>query len=303
LAALPFGAEVTLINGDSVRFWEDVRGAVLDVTSDRLRFDFAGGLDPVIVPIAGTSAGDRVAIYEALMPVREARIATVTPGRPASRAGLEAGDLIIRANDDTVRHWGDLLAAIEPAAGDTVRLTVDRAGTLVGLEVVPDEVPESTRDPLASGDRRVGFIGVGQAVAFERVRFGLVGAAREGVRMTVNSIAQVVYTVRGLILMRISPQELGGPIIIGQLSGQAARLGPSAFLTFMAFISINLAIFNLLPVPVLDGGHLVFLLVEGIRGRPVSVEVRLRFTQVGLAMLLVLVVYVMFNDIARVVGG
>jgi regulator of sigma E protease len=113
----------------------------------------------------------------------------------------------------------------------------------------------------------------------------------------------VVVTVRGLILGQVSPKELGGPILIGQLSGQAARAGVPTFLEFMAFVSISLGVFNLLPIPVLDGGHLVFLLLEGMRGgRPVSVAWRLRLTQLGMVLLLALVVLVVYNDILRVFG-
>ncbi|HEX9727061.1 MAG TPA: RIP metalloprotease RseP [Gemmatimonadales bacterium] len=303
LASLPFGTPLLQINGDTVASWDDIRSALLDVGSPRLRFDFAGEVEPIVLPIPGTSGSDRVAIYQALRPLHPARIAQVSPGRPAARAGVETDDLVIRVGADTVRYWGDLLAAVEPAAGDTLAVTVLRAGVPVDLTIVPDEVDEVLRDPTATGDRKVGYIGVGQQIDIRRVRYGPVGAALQGARMAIGSTAQVLYTVRGLLTFRVSPKELGGPIVIGQLSGQAARIGPSAFLMFMAFISINLAIFNLLPIPVLDGGHLMFLLLEGLLGRPVSMTVRLRFTQVGFAMLMALVALVVFNDVARIVTG
>lgn len=302
LGSLPFGTRITRINDDTVNSWNAIRDGILDVTSDRLRFDF-DVVDPVILPIPGTQATARASIYSALAPLHPALIASVTPGRPAARAGMQPGDLVIRADGDTIRFWGDMLVAIEPSAGRTMILTVLRDGAEVNFEIVPDEVDESVRGPLAEGNRRVGFIGVGPQLEVRRVEFGPIEAVVEGGRMTWGNLSLVVFTVKGLLLGRVSPKELGGPIVIGQLSGQAARLGPIAFLTFMAFISINLAIFNLLPIPVLDGGHLLFLALEGIRGKPVSLNVRLRFTQVGLAMLLALVVFVVFNDVARIVGG
>jgi regulator of sigma E protease len=104
-------------------------------------------------------------------------------------------------------------------------------------------------------------------------------------------------------LGQVSPKELGGPLVIGQLSGRAARLGIVPFLSFMAFISINLAVFNLLPIPVLDGGHLVFLGLEGLRGgKPVPASWRIRLTQVGMVFLLALVVLVLYNDVLRLLG-
>ncbi|MEX1051351.1 MAG: site-2 protease family protein, partial [Gemmatimonadales bacterium] len=101
---------------------------------------------------------------------------------------------------------------------------------------------------------------------------------------------------------RVSPNELLGPIGIGQISGQVARQGLAELLWLIAVISVNLAVFNLLPVPVLDGGHLVFLAVEAIRRKPLSIETRYRFMQVGMFLLLMLVVFVFFNDIRRLVG-
>jgi len=109
--------------------------------------------------------------------------------------------------------------------------------------------------------------------------------------------------VRGLVLGQVSPKELGGPLVIGQLSGRMARAGIIPFLNFMAFISINLAVFNLLPIPVLDGGHLVFLGLEGLRGgKPVPMSWRIRLTQVGMVFLLALVVLVLYNDVLRILG-
>ncbi len=303
LASLPFAAWITRINDDTVASWNDIGAGILDIASDRLRFDFAGGIDPIILPIPGTAADDRYAVYQALEPLWEARIAAVTPGRPASRAGIEPGDLFVAADGDTIRYWGDLLAVVEPAAGDTIVFTILREGSLIEVSLVPDMVSEAVRDPRAGGDRKVGFIGVAPQIGIRRVRYGPIAAAQQGWSMTVTSVAQVAFALRGLILRQVSPRELGGPIFIAQLSGQMAQLGIVAFLSFMAFISINLAIFNLLPIPVLDGGHLVFLVLEGIRGKPVSVQVRMRFTQIGLALLLALVVFVVYNDLVRVVGG
>ena len=102
---------------------------------------------------------------------------------------------------------------------------------------------------------------------------------------------------------RVSTREVGGPILIGQLAGEAVRSGPSAFLWFMALISVNLAVLNLLPIPVLDGGQFLFLLAEGIQRKPLSLKLRERLTAVGLAMLLLLIGLVFWNDISRLVTG
>jgi len=112
----------------------------------------------------------------------------------------------------------------------------------------------------------------------------------------------VLFSLKGMIVGDISVRELGGPVVIADASAQAARAGPRYFLWFMAFLSVNLAILNLLPIPVLDGGHLVFLVIEGVRGRPVPKELRLKLTQIGLYLLLALMVFVVFNDVLRLTG-
>ncbi len=109
----------------------------------------------------------------------------------------------------------------------------------------------------------------------------------------------MLLTLKGLLTLRISVKDLGGPVAIGRLSGEAARLGFETLLGFMALLSMNLAILNLLPIPVLDGGHIVFLIAEALRGKPLSVQLREKLTTVGLVLLLMLMVLVTFNDVVR----
>jgi regulator of sigma E protease len=301
LAAVPFGTVITRVNDDTVASWNDVLDALLDPGSERLRFDFAAGVDPVIVRIPGTNAEARARLYSALHNLREARIGSLDPGSPAEKAGLEPGDLIVRVDADTVRYWDELTALVRPRPDAALRVTVVRSG--VALEIGLTTAAAEGRDPATGRRVRVGQLGIFAAEQQRRVEFTPTGAVAEGWRQTVRGVRVVVVTVRGLILGQVSPKELGGPILIGQLSGQAARAGVPTFLEFMAFVSISLGVFNLLPIPVLDGGHLVFLLLEGMRGgRPVSVAWRLRLTQLGMVLLLALVVLVVYNDILRVFG-
>jgi regulator of sigma E protease len=299
LADVPFGAQILRINGDTVASYQDILSAVIEPTSPRLRFDFAGAVDPVILPIAGTDARSRAAIANALRPHWEARVGGLTPGMPAAEAGLERGDLIVRAGADTVRVWDDLVQAVEGSVGDTLRLSVRRGESLIALAVVP----ELTTESILGSTREVGRIGIGPLLDQVQVRFGLVGAVVEGARRTAGDAALVLFTLKGMVTGQISPRDLGGPILIGQVSGQFARAGGSALLAFMAFLSVNLAILNLLPIPVLDGGHLVFLLIEGVRGKPLSLDVRLRLTQIGLFVLLGIMALALTNDLWRVFGG
>ncbi len=222
------------------------------------------------------------------------------PGRAAARAGLAAGDLVVSADGAPVRYWDEFVAAIESHAGDTVALGVRRADSTLIVKVVPEA--EESNDPETGEVRMVGRIGVGQRIEPRYVRFGPLEAVVEGARQTGEDVGKVWFALKGLVLGRLPLKDLGGPILIGQLSGQFARVGFDAFLSFIAFFSVNLAILNLLPVPVLDGGHLVFLIAEGIRGRPLSLKFRLRLSQLGMALLVTIMALAVTNDVLRIFG-
>ncbi len=297
LADLPAGTQIVRINGDTVASREEIYRAVIDPTNSRLRMDFAGGIDPIILPIPGTDTRTRIAVFEALEPNWEPRVHLIDPGRPADEAGLEVGDLVVRAGADSVVLWQDLVRTVEASAGDTLVLGVVRSGRDIELAVVPELQPVRGPDGEV---REVGRIGIGRQIDPLRTKFGPVEAMVEGGRRTWHDTRLVGFTLKGILFGQISARDLGGPILIGQVSGRAARAGGEALLTFMAFLSVNLAILNLLPIPVLDGGHLVFLLIEGVRGKPLSLDVRLRLTQVGLFVLLGIMVLVLTNDLWRV---
>ncbi len=298
LAAVPFESQIVRVNGDSVEHWQDILEAVLDPTSDRLRFDFADGVDPAIVDIPGIDVDGRIAVASAIRPHLEPRVTSVVPGQPAEIAGVQGGDVFLWVDGDSVRTWGELVRIVEANAGDTVPITVLRGDTTVDLAVVP--VAQSTQDRETGEIQKRGRIGADRAR--HRVRYGLGNAIVWGVQESWNKASLVLFTLKGIVVRDISPREIGGPILIGQISGQFARLGFDALISFMAFLSVNLAILNLLPIPVLDGGHLVLLFLEGIRGKPLSLALRIRLTQVGLFVLLGIMVWAVANDILRVFG-
>lgn len=301
LARIPAGTQVVRINGDTVRSWQAIARAVQNPTSDRLRFEFTAAVDPVVVPIPGTDLTGRAAVLAALKPLWEPRIGPVLVGGPAEQAGLKSGDLLVAINGDTLRVWDDLQRIVESGIGDTLRVTVRRGDSAFVTAVVP--AAQTERDLLSGETRTVGRIGVGSAVTPIRVRYSLAGAIAEGLRQTLQDAGMVVFALKGMVTGRVAVRELGGPILIGQVSGRFARAGVVPLLVFMAFLSVNLAILNLLPIPVLDGGHLLFLLAEGIRGRPLPRNVRLFLTQLGMVVLVALMALVFANDIWRLIGG
>lgn len=300
LLDIPYGAEVLRVNGDTITTWDDMEDGILDPSGDRLRLDFAPPVEPVILPIPGSQMADRVGVVQALRPTWDPRIGLVSPGRPAERAGLEVNDVVTAVNGDSIRYWDAFVKAIERSAGDSLVLTVSRGDSVLALAVVPEAV--TVRDPVSRKERSVGRIGVGALAPIVRERFGFPGALVDGWHRTVEDAGRVWATLVGFFRGSISPRELGGPILIGQVSGQVASLGIAPFLGFMAIISINLAILNMLPIPILDGGHLLFLIIEGIRGKPLSVTTRTRLSQVGLVVLLAIMVFALANDVMRIIG-
>ncbi len=300
LAHLSYPRTIVRINRDTVTSWNDVQSVLLNPTTGGLAVWFSDSGAPVELAIPGTHGEERVRLLRALKPAWQARLGYVAPGRPADAAGLRSGDLVLAAGGDSLRYWDDLVRVIEGHAGDTVRLAVARAESLFTVTVIPSA--EQDTDLVTGGHRTVGKIGVGPQIVTRHVKYGLRAAVREATERTWSDAGVVLFTVKGLIMGQVSPRELGGPIFIGQLSGQVAQIGLEPFLAFIALFSVNLAILNLLPIPVLDGGRLLFLLAEGVRGRPLSAPVRMRLSQVGVALLLAIMVLALTNDLLRVFG-
>jgi regulator of sigma E protease len=227
-------------------------------------------------------------------------LSEVVADGPAAAGGLRPGDRILRAGEREVGTWQEFVAVIERSPGAPVSLVVERRGQTLALTVTPE-------DRVLDSGIRVGRIGV--AVPFRtaealypRVRVGPVGALSRGVTQTWEITTLTLDFLGGIFTGRQSARNVGGPIMIGQLSGRFARAGLEAFLGFMAILSVNLAILNLLPIPVLDGGHLVFLGIEAVRGRALSLDQRMRLTQVGFVFIILLMAWAIGNDVLRSIG-
>jgi regulator of sigma E protease len=301
LADVPRGAQIIRINGDTIRSFDAIRRHVLDPRSDRLRIEFAGETGTVLVPVKGTDIDARERIYAAMRPGWGPVAGSPIPGLPADEAGIRAGDRFIAIEGDTIRAFFDLYRVVDRNPGRTLSLTLQREDSVFSLDIAPQ--PVTIEDPATGEEIEIGRIGVDPSYEPLNVRFGLVGSLAEGARNTWKSAELVYVTLKGIVLREVSAREIGGPIMIGQMSGRVARAGLSVLFEFMAVLSVNLAILNILPIPVLDGGHLVFLAIEGVRGRPLSVVARMRLIQVGMFLLLGLMVLVFTNDILRLFGG
>ncbi|WP_419941854.1 RIP metalloprotease RseP [Candidatus Palauibacter sp.] len=230
--------------------------------------------------------------------VFEPRIVEVAPGSPAAEAGLRDNDLIRRVDGVSVHDPTQVTMRIERRAGESVDIVVERDGEDLTFVAMPDAVEQFS--DLTGNSRTVGRIGI--RLGADGGRAGPIEALGRGWSSATYWSGAVVQFLTDLVTGRSSAREIGGPIMIGEISGRAARAGFWELLGFMAVISINLAIFNLLPIPVLDGGHLLFLGIEGLRGgRALSVQQRMRFTTVGMVFVLALMLWAVGNDVLRVI--
>lgn len=298
LATVPEGTRIVSIDGRPVTSWSDVRNFVGSGIADTITFVFDGAPE-VKVPLHRDQLVERAYTAEALRPLHAAVIGIVYPGTAAAEAGLEPGDSIVSVDGSPVRWWTDMTAAIEPAANRPVSIELVRAGARQVVEVTPRgefAVPDDSTSAW------VGKLGVTDNPPIVSERYTFMGAIAAGNTATWSSAGTIFRTVRGLLTRRIASNQVGGPILIGQMAAQSARAGFDVLLGFMALISVNLAVVNLLPIPVLDGGAFLILLVEGIIRRPLPLKLREGIQMIGVLMVIALMVLAFSNDIRRLLG-
>ncbi|HUQ16070.1 MAG TPA: RIP metalloprotease RseP [Gemmatimonadales bacterium] len=299
LRQIPAGSRITSINGRPVTSWNDVTDGIANSPEPEIRIELEGG-KTVVLPIHQDALEQRLKASQALQPFRPAVVGQALPGRPAARAGVEPGDTIVALNGRPIGQWYDVLEVLQHNGDKPISMEVAGATGRRTLDVRPEV---ETIQGLDGKPRQVGRVGISVKLDFQSEALGIGAALVEGWNATVSSSTQIVRTVRGLFSGRISRREVGGPIMIGQLAGESARMGLDPFLAFMALISINLAILNLLPVPVLDGGQFLFLLAEAVIRRPLPLKLRERLTAVGLVLIVLLMGLAFSNDIRRLFGG
>ncbi|MEX2261307.1 MAG: RIP metalloprotease RseP [Bryobacteraceae bacterium] len=225
----------------------------------------------------------------------EIRVGEVSPGLPAEKAGLRQGDVLLSANGEAIRSPYKLQEVIRGTGGKPVVLEIRREGKFETITLQP-----ILSDIDGDGEERW-VIGVGPRPHLELVttQLSLPEALSESLRQNIQSASLIGQFLKGMVEQRMSAKSMSGPIGIAQLSGEAAREGPSAFIHLMSMVSLNLAIFNLLPIPILDGGVIVMLLVEMLMRRDLSLTVKEAVLKVGFVFLMMVVVFVIYNDISK----
>ncbi len=282
------GDSIYAVNGKPVRGWYQLIGALSTTDENRIDLTRNGKQTALDLPQI-----ELVSFVRDVLPAVSAIVGEVSPGFPAWRAGLKTGDVILAVNDSEIADWYDMRELITGAAGDSVRLTVQR-GDQVFARSMPLE-----QNPMADGQRLIG-ITQHMPVSYKQ-SYPPVKAVQYGVTSTLNFIA---LNYVGLYKIISCPETLkssvGGPVMIYSMSSQSAQKGVSSWILFVAAISLVLMIMNLLPIPVLDGGHIMFALVQGIIGRPVPRKVQLVLQNIGMILLLLLMTYAIYSDFSKV---
>ena len=228
------------------------------------------------------------------MPVLTTQIGGVEPNSPAAQAGLQKGDRILSIGTQPIEKWEDLSMQIKESGGKPLVLRVERDGGQMDISVQPMEREGKT---IFGEKTTFWVVGIASAVAIQKSNPWM--GMWQGVYKTGEYSVLTLVALFKMVTGDISPKNLGGPLLIAQLAGEQARQGLWSFLFFVAILSVNLGVLNLLPIPILDGGHLFFFLLEGMRGRPVELRYRERAQQVGLFVLILIMIYAFWNDISR----
>jgi regulator of sigma E protease len=221
--------------------------------------------------------------------IRLPSVGEVTEGMPAQAAGIMPGDLVTSVDGRDVETWEEMQSYIMISDGSEIEIELSRDGEPVLVLVAPIKYPENDR-------MVVGIVWSGE-IKTRSIPWYM--APAEGARRSWRVTVQTLDVIGRMLTGRGSKDEIGGPIAIAAIAGQAMAMGILSFIHLTALISINLAVLNLLPIPVLDGGHLVFFLAEAVRGRPVGMRVREIAQQIGLMLLLALVIFIIYNDIMQ----
>jgi regulator of sigma E protease len=281
------GDVIEKINGRSISDWTKALSliAVNPDTDVTVQVDRQGKQETLMLRPA--TATELKIGMSGLVPDMPAEIGKLKPGFPAEKAGISVNDKILAVDGKTIYHWNQFSSIVRDSKGKTLTITLDRGGVRMEKKVTPIE------------DSGRYVIGVEPIFRLVFKKYGFFESIRLGYYKTLESIDLTFITLKKLVTFGLSIKTLGGPVMIAQMSGQAASAGLSAFLSLLAMISISLGILNLLPIPVLDGGLILFLVIEAIRKKPLSRAVMERAQAVGAGLLITLIAVVSYNDIVR----
>lgn len=306
-AGLMTGDRIIEINGKSVESWGDIDSFMIDNPGKTLalRVKREGKIIELsVTPVKKTEKnifGEDTKSWEiGVSPLLYPVIGEVMKGSRAKKAGLKKGDRIIQVDGKAIKIWQDLTSIIHDNPDVPLKFRIRRDGREMDLTITPEKQTFST---LGGADKTIGIIGIKPMGNDFIKRFNPIESAKLGIQKTWEISELTVLSLIKLIERVIPAETIGGPIMIFQVASQQASQGVVNFFTLMAFLSINLGILNLLPIPILDGGHIMFLGIEAIRRKPLDEKIISVSQKIGLAIILTLMALAFYNDIMRLVTG
>ncbi len=312
-AGVEGGERVAAVNGKSISTWQELRWEFTKVALDRapVRLDVVNERQELAVRSIATDTLVEGDLEKDLLgrlglklhrPKLQPIVGEVARGSVAEKAGIRSGDEIVSIGGVAIVSWGDVVAKVRGAAGVALRVELRRGDALVNVEVTPTAIEE--------GGQRFGRMGVVvkddptlHDQLFTTVYYEPLAALEKAVTQTWDTSTFSLKMMGRMVTGELSWKNLSGPVTIADYAGQSARMGWKPYLNFLALISISLGVLNLLPIPILDGGHLLYYIVEIVKGGPLSERVMEIGQQIGLALLLMLMAFAFYNDINRLVSG
>ena len=293
VSIIPLGGYVKLSGETGAEGLKGEKWEYLSRTvGERMRIIFAGPLLNYILAFAIFSF-----VFMAGNPTLTSAIGKVMPGYPAESSGLKTGDKILNINGKDVIYWDDVTKIVHTSKNQEMNLVVERLGQKISIVVMPKS---QEMDTVFGSRKKISIIGIVPSGDVVFVKYGFFKSIYMGAEklwsLTYITCRALWASVTGAIPIK---ESMTGPIGIFYITGQAAKLGIIYLLQLMGVLSASLAIFNLLPVPVLDGGHILFLAIEKIRRKPVSIKIQENITQVGMSLLIILMLFVFYNDFMR----
>ena len=296
LAEIVPGAEISRVGEVEPDSWADIQRAFLESPAGPLTLATEGpaGAFDIVVPEDGE---ERRILAGALWYWVDAEVGDLEPGGPAASSSIERGDRITSVAGAPVRSWADIIREVGSRPGETVEVGLLRGETALTRIVELDDVAGE------GAGERMGRLGIVQSQPETRtVSVGMFEAVSIGWARTYDITSRILGFLRDLFTFNVSPRSVGSIGTIAVVAGERASEGLPFFLEFMALFSINLAILNMLPIPILDGGHMVFLGIELVRGQKLSVKQRVRWSQVGFVFVILIMVWALSNDVLRFLG-
>ncbi len=288
------GDKILAVDGREIEEWNDLRKLFLEEKISKketatLKIEREGKTVELRVKIPDLTTGKvGLGIYPHIEPV----IGSVLKDSPASQVGLKEGDQIISVNGKPVKSWYQMVKEIQSSEGKPIKLLIKRRDITLSKSVIPSKNPQTGKP----------FLGISPQIETVREAYPLGEAFVKAVDRTKELTVLTFKVLGGLFTGGVSLNTLGGPIAIAQFAGQAAQSGIVPYISSMAFISLQLGIFNLLPLPVLDGGLILLFLLEMIRRKPLPEKFKEYWQKVGFALILALMAFVVINDILRLIG-